>query len=155
MTRTLWTWAAYVAVATVATTTHATNAVAQPPMLVCGINCMLCGPEEWGRQGWPASPRGGYAIFCTEGNACGENCGSIGPAEAGSPDRELVEAIRSASSTELARLVEEHGSRLLLHEPRRLLAIRGTACATDVVTTVVFLSSAETKALVRLRLGRL
>ena len=49
MTRTLWTWAAYVAVATVATTTHATNAVAQPPMLVCGINCMLCGPEEWGR----------------------------------------------------------------------------------------------------------
>lgn len=124
------------------------------PSFICGINCLICGPDEWGRQGWPASPYGAYAIRCFQGIACSEHCVSIGPrAVAEVQETDLVARIRGAAPEELPALIEHYGSRLMLHKARRLLAIQGNDCSTDTVDSVVFLSTERTRALVRLGVG--
>ena len=112
----------------------------------CGKECHICGPGEWGREG--VTFGGSYEMGCTEGQLCGV-CGLKSVRDIAPSPLAIVRGIETAPFEDLRRLVEMHSDRLLLHESRRLLAIRGSACSED-VTAVVFLSSQATSRLARL-----
>lgn len=130
--------------------------------LYCGIDCMKCGPELKSRQGMGAHPEGAYFIYCASEETtfcdeefCEETVVTMSASEIAPTDGNIVAAFREASLDELQAFVSQHQSRLLLHEGRRLLALLGTGCSRDVVTTVVFLNRAEVAALATMGLTEL
>ena len=112
----------------------------------CGKECHICGPGEWGREG--VNFGGSYDMGCTGGELCGV-CGLKSVTDIAPSPLAIVQDIENSPIEDLRRLVAKHSDRLLLHESRRLLAIRGSACSDD-VTAVVFLSSRATSKLARL-----
>lgn len=112
----------------------------------CGKECHICGPGEWGREG--VNFGGSYGVGCTGGELCGV-CGLKSVSDIAPSPLAIVQNIERAPIEDLRRLVSMHSDRLLLHEPRRLLAIRGSACGED-VTAVVFLSTQATSKLARI-----
>ncbi len=115
----------------------------------CGDWCVSCGENGWGREGTILSSGGGYHHRCVKGNKCSEvGCSDLnapGPSEPS--EAQALEVLESGNPDEMRRVAEHYGSRLLLHEPRRLLAIRGADCASDHVVAVKYLTPAATRTL--------
>lgn len=115
----------------------------------CGRECHECGVNDLSLQG--SKFGGSYNMHCP--NAVKTLCDVCSAPNSVSDIAQsalaIVREIESASIEDLRRLVATHSDRILLHAPRRLLAIRGSACSDD-VTAVVFLSSRLTSALARI-----
>ena len=111
-----------------------------------------CGVDEAGWFGWGGG--NSYTTGCIYGNWCGD-CGSPNASEVGRSESQILTEIRNASPEDLPNVLATYSDRLLLHEARNLLAIRGDACRADQVTAVVFLRPALTQALSRLGVDRL
>ena len=158
-----WTmWNPRTALAAVAITASAAAAVAiatPTPVAAqdCGKECHICGEDEWSREG--ATVGGVYVMNCKVPRTACAMCddGSGPPASIGdiAPSAlSIVREIESASIEDLRRLVATHTDRIMLHAPRNLLAIRGSACSDD-VTAVVFVSPRLTSALARIGVSAL
>ena len=126
--------------------------------LYCGINCMKCGPDLKSRQGMGAHEEGAYYIYCApkETKFCDEefceqtvtmSASEVMPSEAA-----IVASLREMPLDQLSAFVSQHMSRLLVHEERGLLAVRGTGCRRSIVSTVVFLTPSRVAALAALGL---
>lgn len=70
-------------------------------------------------------------------------------------DSEVFRLIRHATPEILPSLLAEYGLRLLIHEPRGLLAIRDDSCGTGVVSSVVFLSDERIRTLAQMKVTRI
>ena len=137
MSRQITHWLMPLVFGTLGATANPTEIAAQG--LSCGEECFSCGPELWGRQGVSVVPGAGYNILCYEGRKC-LRCRYVESASESGLEPALLERIQEASAEELATLVDVHGERLLLHEPRSLLAVIGTGCAAGMVSAVVVLT---------------
>ena len=107
--------------------------VATPPTAAhaqtdCGATCGSCGRHK--KEGKKWDEFGQYDMDCPllgGGSAC--NTCDFGIADAGPGAEDILKRVSSASSLELASLVEENLDRLLLNPSRNLLVVRqGTSC---------------------------
>ena len=146
---------------TAAMATEATDVAAQStPFADCGKECYQCGPGGLQMEGRGSSPTGAYDMNCPDepSNTCSRDaCSSafMSVAEVGPGDLEVLATLRDAPLEALPALIARYGSRLLLHDSRRLVAIRGTSCGSGSVTGLVFLSRDKIRALTRLPVRRL
>ena len=91
----------------------------------CGTDCVPCGTIGW-KEGRNYSDNGTYDMDC--GYAPCSTC-DFGIADVGPGAEDILKRLSSASSPELASLVEENRDRLLLNPSRNLLVVRqGTSC---------------------------
>lgn len=103
-------------------------ATPQPAAAQCGGQCARCGGDEFEREG---TDRGNlYGWECNPGNSCSV-CVVTNASEVGRSESEILKQIRDASPEDLPGVLATYFDRLLLHEPRNLLAIRGDACRAD------------------------
>jgi len=128
-------------------------ATPQPAAAQCAGWCSGgCGVDEAGWFGW--GDGNSHTTNCVYGNWCGD-CVSTNASEVGESESQILTEIRNASPQDLPNVLATYSDRLLLHEARNLLAIRGDACQAAEVTAVVFVRPALTQALSRLGVNRL
>ena len=124
----------------------------------CGTSCQRC--MWFGREGVNHERGSHNRMDCRLGSDCGACTGGPTPggesvSEAGVSETEILLAVLSATPSEIPHLLAEYEDRILLHIPRKLLAIRGSGCQADHVTAVSFLSHAQIETLKRLSVPRL
>ncbi len=103
----------------------------------CGSMCSFCEDNSRHKGTSPDPERGLHQLYCVSGSWC-RACGYT-PFAAPSGSS-VLSAIQRAAPEDVPELVAPYMDRLLLHEGRNLLAIRGSTCQTDQLIAVVFLT---------------
>lgn len=107
---------------------------------LCGNYCHsgTCGWDRY--TGYDESPGGSWQIGCTDTQHC-DFCFSPSLISERSVDqRDVSDILRDAPAHEVRAMVMLYQDRLLIHPQRNILAIRGSDCDAELVTSVVFVS---------------
>lgn len=114
----------------------------------CGLDCE---PRGWfGAEGQNWYPQGGYDMDCDHFTShctlCGPNVTTGSPSDFVSAD-EVVRLLLEGRQRVVARTLDAFEDRLLVDPDRRLLVVRGSACAPESVEAVLFLTADLNRAL--------
>jgi hypothetical protein len=119
----------------------------------CGSECKSCGTNK--REGYSHVEKGQYFMDCVVATTGCQACGETMISDAATAPAKILHTLRSASPQALAKLAPSLKDKLLLHQGRGIVAVRGVKCDSSKVTALTFLSPERIEILRRSGLPRL